>query len=184
MPSINASPCKSPILYNPILEFLDVVDVRSSLPLPLLVLRIQRADDVHAARPLLSSFPPDALLNVNFRPFRLFPILHPAHSRLPMCHPKSSHYMAQHRSKIEHTLQPSHIFLTELRTFIPRTCSNTPAFIPVANPSFSKLFKTGLRAAAAKEKHLALVVGLTVRREGNSTRAVRRKVVVGIIFVD
>lgn len=76
-------------------------------------------------------------------------------------------------------LQPSHSFFTELRTFIPLTCSEIP-FCTSLDPTNS----IGLRAVmpicvVKAEKYLGAVV--EGRKEGNSTRAVRRRVVDGIM---
>jgi hypothetical protein len=77
-------------------------------------------------------------------------------------------------------LQPSHSFFTELRTFIPLTCSAIP-FCTSLDPTNS----IGLRAVmpicvVKAEKHLGAVV-VEGRKEGNRTRAVRRRVVDGIM---
>ena len=84
------------------------------------------------------------------------------------------------------TLQPSHLFLTELIVFMPLACST---ILFCTNPSLIPFRTAGRRDiwVAIEERHL---VGVELRRvdvegranEEKSTRAVRKKVVVGIIF--
>lgn len=84
------------------------------------------------------------------------------------------------------TLQPSHLFLTELIVFMLLACS---AILFCTNPSLITFCTAGRRNiwVAIEERHLA---GVEVRRvdvvgranEGKSACAVRRKVVVGTIF--
>jgi hypothetical protein len=93
------------------------------------------------------------------------------------------------RKPKRHTLQPSHIFFTELRTFIPLTCScKLLSLTPCTE--FFPFIKPGLRSVCdcAVAKDLEAVHDFEAsavvedRREGKTTRAVRRKVVEGIIF--
>jgi hypothetical protein len=87
------------------------------------------------------------------------------------------------------TLQPSHLFFTELIVFIPLAWS---AILLCVSPSLTPFITAGrlkICVCVVKEdKHLKLaaifeVVVVGVRRaDGSSTRAVRRNVVVGIIL--
>jgi len=88
-------------------------------------------------------------------------------------------------------LQPSHIFLTELRTFMPLICSWISlcfSATPCVNPFPDD--KVGLRnvcdCAVTKDREavhpLNAAAFVEDRSEGKITRAVRRKVVVGIML--
>lgn len=78
------------------------------------------------------------------------------------------------------TLQPSHNFFTELRTFIPRTCSVMP-FCTSRELASSIGRRAAMLGVVKAEKHLVTAGRVEGRREGNSTRAVRRRVVDGIM---
>jgi hypothetical protein len=89
----------------------------------------------------------------------------------------------------KHTLQPSHIFFTELRTFIPLICPKAIPKLPLAIAL--PVFRVTLFNAAAEK--VRVVEGLKrqelagrIVNAGNvrRVRAVRRREVDCIIFVD
>jgi hypothetical protein len=92
----------------------------NSFPLPLFMLRIQRANNINMSLPGLPSLSPNTLLNRQLHP--LYFHSQPQQSRFSFC-PRPS---IQPIEGNKHTLQPSHNFFTELRTFIPLTCSPNP----------------------------------------------------------
>jgi hypothetical protein len=91
---------------------------RQSFPLPLLMLRIQRANNINMSLPTLASFPSHTLYAISLHPTSLS-------FSLPFSLPTPSLVNYRGKKSSEHTLQPSQSFLTELLTFIPRTCSPT-----------------------------------------------------------
>jgi hypothetical protein len=99
------------------------------LPLPLLVLWIQRADDVHIALPFLAAFPSYSLCKESSASITLASRTNIKHNPDASSILHYSYYIFQPSRPIEkyqHTLQPSQSFFTELLTFIPRNCSCTP----------------------------------------------------------
>jgi hypothetical protein len=143
------------------------------------MLRVQRANNVNMPLPTLPSFPPHTLLTIS--PYPLIPLTCECLSTVHLSFPQ---YLSYREKKVkEHTLHPSHIFFTELLTFIPRTCS------PILLCSIAIVRTIGLRSAVEVRHENVLVVadcrsGEVIEREKvvNSTRAVRRREVDGNIF--
>jgi hypothetical protein len=86
--------------HHPIFPF----QIPHLFSLPLLMLRVQRANNINMSLPTLATFSPHALHSIS---------LYPPIPSLPI-------------PRRKRTLQPSHNFFTELLTFIPRTCSCIP----------------------------------------------------------
>lgn len=129
--------------------------------LALLMLRVQRADDIHMSLSLLSSLPPNRLYLISFRPSN--PYLH-----LPQSHPGNK------KKSRKRTLHPSQSFFTELLTFIPLTCSIATSAVFTTTAAVGLVVAAVVFANATDES--ARVGATHLVRDGRSAlRAERRR---------
>jgi hypothetical protein len=178
---LSPKPPSSSFFLHPI-SVSALLNPRQSFPLPLLMLRIQRANNINMSLPTLPSLPPNTLSIISASP--PYNLLHPPHSN-------SSRPLRSWK----HTLQPSQSFLTLLLTFIPLTCSCTP--FPNTFPSTSPCTRNcGLLALpqdSAENRLELVVVAVDVwseevedrigrEKDGNITRAVRNIESAGIML--